>query len=76
MAAGDVLQHHFTIVDGWTFKQLRVALAGDAGLAQTLTTMSDEDLARKLGIEDGHPEGWFLPETYTLRQGRRAISTC
>jgi UPF0755 protein len=69
MAAGEVLQHHFTIVDGWTFKQLRVALAGDAGLAQTLTTMSDEDLAHKLGIEDGHPEGWFLPETYSWIKG-------
>jgi UPF0755 protein len=69
MAAGEVLQHHFTIVDGWTFKQLRVALAGDAGLAQTLTTMSDEDLAKKLGIEDGHPEGWFLPETYSWIKG-------
>jgi len=69
MAAGDVLQHHFTIVDGWTFKQLRVALAGDAGLAQTVTTMSDEDLAKKLGIEDGHSEGWFLPETYSWIKG-------
>ncbi|KAB2897632.1 MAG: endolytic transglycosylase MltG, partial [Dokdonella sp.] len=24
MAAGQVVQHHFTIVDGWTFRQLRV----------------------------------------------------
>src|SRR5262249_11344845 len=62
MAAGEVLQHHFTIVDGWTFRQLRVALANDAGLVQTITTMSDEELAKKTGIEDGRPEGWFLPE--------------
>ena len=54
MADGEVLQHHFTIVDGWTFRQLRVALAADAGLVQTVTTMSDQDLAHKLGIEDGH----------------------
>ncbi len=69
MAAGEVMQHHFTIVDGWTFKQLRVALAGDAGLAQTVTAMSDADLAHKLGIEDGRPEGWFLPETYSWIKG-------
>jgi UPF0755 protein len=69
MAAGEVLQHHFTIVDGWTFRQLRAALAADAGLAQTITTMSDDDLAKKLGIEDGHPEGWFLPETYSWIKG-------
>ena len=69
MASGEVVQHHFTIIDGWTFKQLRVALAGDAGLAQTLTTASDEDIAHRLGIEDGHPEGWFLPETYAFIKG-------
>ena len=69
MAAGEVLQHHFTIVDGWTFRQLRVALASDAGLAQTLTTLPDEEIAHRLGIEDGHPEGWFLPETYSWIKG-------
>ncbi len=75
MAAGEVLQHHFTIVDGWTFKQLRLALAADAGLAQTLPGMSDEDIAHRLGIDDGHPEGWFLPETYAWSRASR-ISTC
>ena len=69
MAAGEVLQHQFTIVDGWTFKQVRLALAADAGLAQTLPGMSDEDIAHRLGIEDGHPEGWFLPETYAWIKG-------
>jgi len=69
MAAGEVLQHHFTIVDGWTFRQLRVALAADPGLAPTIQGMSDEDLAKKLGIDDGHPEGWFLPETYSWIKG-------
>jgi peptidoglycan lytic transglycosylase G len=69
MAAGEVLQHHFTIVDGWTFKQLRLALAGDAGLAQTLPGVSDEDIATRLKIEGGRPEGWFLPETYAWIKG-------
>src|SRR5690242_9272850 len=40
MAAGEVLQHHFTIVDGWTFKQLRLALGADPGLAPTIQGMS------------------------------------
>jgi len=69
MAAGDVLQHHFTIVDGWTFRQLRGALAADAGLAQTLPGASDEDIAQRLQIADGKPEGWFLPETYAWVKG-------
>lgn len=27
LAQGKVVQHHFTIVEGWTFRQLRLALA-------------------------------------------------
>jgi len=69
MAAGEVLQHHFTIVDGWTFKQLRLALAGNDGLAQTLPGLSDEAIAQKFGIEGNNPEGWFLPETYAWIKG-------
>jgi UPF0755 protein len=69
MAAGEVLQHHFTIVDGWTFKQLRLAFAADAGLAQTLPGTSDADIAQKLGIAETNPEGWFLPETYSWIKG-------
>ena len=69
MAAGEVLQHQFTIVDGWTFKQLRLALAADAGLVQTLPGIADGDIAQRFQIEGGNPEGWFLPETYAWVKG-------
>ena len=69
MAAGEVVQHRFTIVDGWTFRQLRLALANEAGLQQTLPGSSDEDVARRLDIADARPEGWFLPETYSFVKG-------
>ncbi len=69
MAAGEVLQHRFTIVDGWTFRQLRVALADESGLQGVTQGLSDEDLAHRLGIDDGKPEGWFLPETYAWVKG-------
>ncbi len=69
MAAGEVVQHRFTIVDGWTFRQLRLALATESGLAQTLPGLSAEDIASRVGIDDGKPEGWFLPETYAWLKG-------
>ena len=69
MAAGDVIQHHFTIVEGWTFAQLRDALAHDAGLRQTLAGVDDGALMRELGSSDTTPEGWFLPETYSYVKG-------
>jgi UPF0755 protein len=69
MAAGEVVQHRFTIVDGWTFRQLRFALANEAGLTQTLPGASDEDVAKRVGVDDGQAEGWFLPETYSFVKG-------
>jgi len=69
MAAGDVIQHHFTIVEGWTFKQLRSALAQEAGLQQTLAAVDDKDIMQKLQAAGAPPEGWFLPETYSYVKG-------
>jgi len=69
LAAGDVIQHHFTIVEGWTFKQLRVALAQDAGLQQTLAGLDDNDIMGRLGAPGALAEGWFLPETYSYIKG-------
>jgi UPF0755 protein len=71
MAAGKVIQHHFTIVDGWTFRQLRLALAQENGLLQTLPGKGDTTIATELGLGDSEPEGWFLPETYAWVKGDR-----
>jgi UPF0755 protein len=69
MAAGEVIQHHFTIVEGWTFTQLRDALAHDPNLKQTLSTQDDASIMRTLGVADTPAEGWFLPETYNYVKG-------
>jgi len=69
MAAGDVLQHRFTIVEGWTFKQLRAALAQDEGLQRTLAAVDDAEVMRRLQSGGAPPEGWFLPETYSYVKG-------
>jgi UPF0755 protein len=69
MAAGDVVQHHFTIVEGWTFAQTRATLARDADLKQTLAGADDVAVMHALGAADALPEGWFLPETYSYVKG-------
>jgi len=69
MAAGDVIQHHFTIVEGWTFAQVRDALTHDALLVQTLGNADDPDVMRRIGDADNAAEGQFLPETYSYVKG-------
>lgn len=70
MARGDVVQHRFTIVEGWTFRELRLALAQESALAQTLGGASDAEIMARLGRDGMHPEGRFLPETYAFPKGR------
>ena len=69
MAKNKVIQHQFTIVDGWTFEQLRDALTENDELRHTLAGEDDEDIMRALGSPDTPPEGWFLPETYNFVRG-------
>lgn len=64
MIDGDVITHSITIVEGTTYADLRRKLSEAEDLNQTLTNISDEELAQKLGIEHGQLEGQFLPETY------------
>lgn len=66
---GDVIQYRFTIVEGWNFRELRVALAAHPLLEQTLPGRSDEDVMRALDADGIHPEGRFLPETYQFTRG-------
>jgi UPF0755 protein len=64
MVRGQVIQHQFTIVPGWTFGELRAALADEPQLEATLAGISDHDVMARLGVPTVEPEGRFLPETY------------
>ncbi|MFO7857350.1 MAG: endolytic transglycosylase MltG [Ectothiorhodospiraceae bacterium] len=67
VARGDVVQHRFTIIEGWTFQQVRAALQADDRIRNTV---QDADaLMATLGRAGEHPEGWFYPETYRFTRG-------
>jgi UPF0755 protein len=69
MAAGKVLQRNFTIVDGWTFRDLRQALAKAEKLRQDGAALDDKAVMQKIGAEGEEAEGRFLPETYAYVKG-------
>jgi len=70
MAKGKVIHHQFTIVEGWSFRDLRLALTQAEKLKQTVAGLSDEDLMAQVGKPGQHPEGRFLPETYSFVRGQ------
>jgi UPF0755 protein len=69
MAAGRVLQRNFTIVDGWTFAELRRALAQADVLQHDTSGLDDAAIMQRIGAGGEAPEGRFLPETYAYVKG-------
>ncbi len=69
MAAGQVIQHDITLVDGWTFRQVRAALAQAPELVHASTGLDDATIMRRIGAAGKQPEGRFLPETYAYVKG-------
>lgn len=69
LVEGVVIQHPFTIIEGWTFRELRRRIAESEGLVRTLEDLSDAEVMAKLGHPEMHPEGRFFPETYHFPSG-------
>lgn len=65
MAAGRVVHRRVTLVDGWTFAQVRQALAKAPKLKHQLDGLDDAAVMAKFGEAAGtSPEGEFMPDTY------------
>lgn len=71
--SGQVVLHAFTIVEGWTFRELLAELAEADAVQNTLDGEAWPAIRDILGVDDEHPEGLFLPETY--RFPRHATDT-
>jgi UPF0755 protein len=66
---GEVVQYSLTLVEGWSFRQVRAALGKQAKLEQTLGNLTDAELMAKIGHPDMFPEGRFFPDTYRYVRG-------
>ncbi len=66
---GAVIQHELTVLEGWTFSQLRAALEQNDALTQTLRSLTDAEIMARLGSPELHPEGQFAPDTYRFPRG-------
>jgi UPF0755 protein len=57
------------LIEGWTLRQVRAALAAAPGLKPNAAAMSDETLMSTLGSPGVPAEGRFFPDTYTYSRG-------
>lgn len=69
IAAGDVVLESVTIVEGWTFAQMRRAVESHPGVRVTLQDRSPAELMAVLDRPGVNPEGRFFPDTYRFAAG-------
>ena len=66
LVSGKSRQVQVTIVEGWTFAQMRQALAHHPGLLQEVAEKTGEEIMALLESPGVFPEGQFFPDTYFI----------
>lgn len=68
------IQYTFTIIEGWTFRQMLNAIADSPNIQHTLQGKPDNEIMSILGYPEQHPEGLFFPDTYSFPKGTPDVS--
>ena len=69
LVQGEESMLSITLVEGWTFSQLRDALAKADDLKHTTAGLDPAEIMNNLGRAGVHPEGRFFPDTYNYAKG-------
>ena len=69
MVQGDETLEKLRLGEGWTWRQVRAALAAAPNLKPLSQGLSDAQVLQALGNASGSPEGRFFPDTYAYSRG-------
>jgi len=70
---GNVSKTQLTVIEGWTFRQLRGALNDASNIRHDTLSLSDAEILQAIGAIEKHPEGLFFPDTYFVDAGSSDI---
>ncbi len=74
LVRGEEALRSVTLVEGWTFRQVREALRKADQLKPDSQTLSPSDIMAQLGQPGVSAEGHFFPDTYTYSKGSSDLS--
>lgn len=74
LIAGDETLARVTFIEGWTFRQVRDALAKAPSLKPDTQGLSDAGVMQAIGAPGQPPEGRFFPDTYTYARGTSDVA--
>lgn len=66
---GRVTQSEVSIIEGWTFNQLRDSLNLNSDIRHDSSVLSEAEILRRIGATEDHAEGLFFPDTYYFARG-------
>jgi UPF0755 protein len=69
LAEGRVVLEALTVVEGWTFADMRRVIEAHPQVKQTLRGTETAALMAAIGHAGEHPEGRFFPDTYRFAAG-------
>ncbi|MBV1914088.1 MAG: endolytic transglycosylase MltG [Pseudomonadales bacterium] len=64
LVVGNVIQLPVTLIEGWTFKDIRAALSRAPQLRSETSDMTAQQIMAAIGMNGISPEGRFYPDTY------------
>ena len=73
LVRGEFAQEAVTIIEGWSFKQMRQAISSHGHLKHDTVKRTDAELMAKISTEFKDPEGLFFPDTYLFAKGSSEI---
>ncbi|MGZ3237300.1 MAG: endolytic transglycosylase MltG [Burkholderiaceae bacterium] len=69
LVRGEFAQESISIIEGWTFKQMREEVNSHPALKHDTAQMSDQELLARITADFKSPEGLFFPDTYMFATG-------
>ena len=69
LTRGDVTQAEVKLIEGWTFRQFRLALDESPYLRHDTKGLDNAQLMARIGASETDPEGLFFPDTYLFAKG-------
>ena len=70
---GNSIQYSFTVIEGWTFREMLLQLESHPAIISKLGNKSNDQIMAALGYSGQHPEGLFYPDTYQFPRGTTDI---
>lgn len=69
LVRGETIQESLTIIEGWTFAQMRAEVARHKWLTPDSANLGEQEFMAKVAPGYDKPEGLFYPDTYLFARG-------